>query len=331
MKNFITKASLLKFLILGIIFIPLVSFAESQILIQESEIDVEVIPENPQPYEEVTIIVNSYATDLDRAIISWQGSSGTVLSGIGKTSYTFTAPGPNDSVYFDIVISPVGEMNTIKKRIVINPSDMDIMWESVDGYTPPFYKGKSLPANGSIIRVVAIPNTNTIRSGNGSIDYTWKKDDKTIQEASGYNKNSYVFKNGLLDLTNNLSVTASSVEGNYGAEKEVSIPLFDPKLIFYKRSPNEGILYNNALNKEFFMSEDEATVVAEPYYLSIKNNQNLFSYDWKINGQGISTPTKKTELTISPTSRDGYATIDFAIESISGLFQVAKNSLKITL
>jgi hypothetical protein len=146
------------------------SSAETEINVQDNEINVETIPDNPQPYQDVTINLTSYATDLNKAIITWQGvNSSQNLSGIGKTSYTFKAGGPNTTNTFDITITPVGSNNTISKRITISPSEIDILWESVDGYTPPFYKGKALPTLGSSIKVVAVPNTNTIKNGNGSI------------------------------------------------------------------------------------------------------------------------------------------------------------------
>ncbi|HLP86904.1 MAG TPA: hypothetical protein VK153_03475 [Candidatus Paceibacterota bacterium] len=331
MKSTKIKTFLIGFFILGILNIPNISFAETQIEIQEGEIDVETIPNNPQPYEEVKIVLSSYATDLNKAIISWQSETGTVLSGIGKTSYTFKAGGPNTSNTFNISITPAGSMSSITKFISIIPSEIEIMWESADGYTPPFYKGKSLPVSGGLIKAVAIPNTNTIKSGSGSITYTWKNLGSTVLEASGYNKNSYTFKNDLFNDKNEVTVIASSVEGGYKAEKTIRIPIYTPKIVFYKKSPTEGTLYNNALNKEATMTEDEMTIVAEPYFISLKNKDKNFTYKWQINGNNITTPSKKTELTVRPTSRGGYATIQLDIENISELFQKVGNQLKLKL
>lgn len=325
------KTFLLGLFILGIINIPYISSAETQIEVQEGDISVETIPNNPQPYQDVTINISSYATDLNKAIIVWQSESGTVLSGIGKTSYSFKALGPNTKTIFNINITPVGTMSTISKTVVITPSEIEIMWESADGYTPPFYKGKALHISGSLIRVVAIPNTNTIKSGNGSIAYTWSNADNTVLDASGYNKNSYVFKNSMFDTKNVISVIAQSVNGNYGAENTINIPVYQPKIVFYKKSPAEGILYNNALNPEAVMTEDEMTVVAEPYFLSIKGHEDNFTYNWKINDESIDTPSKKTELTVRPTSRGGYATIDVLIANANELFQTVSGQLKLNL
>ena len=330
-KSIKIKTFLIGFFILGILNIPNISFAETQIEVQEGEISIETIPNNPQPYEEVKIIISSYATDLKKAIISWQAETGTVLSGIGKTSYSFTAGGPNTSNTFNINITPVGSLSSINKFISITPSEIEIMWESVDGYTPPFYKGRALPVSGGFIKAVAIPNTNTIKSGSGSITYTWKNLGSTVLEASGYNKNSYTFKNDLFNDKNEITVIASSVGGGYSAEKTIKIPVYNPKIVFYKKSPTEGTLYNVALDKEAIMTEDEMTIVAEPYFISLKNKEKNFSYKWQINGSTIQTPSKKTELTVRPTSRGGYATIRLDIENIKELFQKVGGQLKLKL
>ncbi len=325
------KFFLLGFFILGIINIPLFSYAENEIEVSAGSISLDTSPKNPEPYENVTVNLSSYATDLNKANITWQMDGNIVLSGMGKTSYSFQVGGVGSSNVFNISISPVGSMSTINKKATIYPSEVEIMWESVSGYTPPFYKGKALPISGSLIKAVAIPNTNTIRSGNGSISYTWKTSDSVDQDASGYNKNSYIFKNSVLDKSNNVGVLASSVAGNYSAEKSIDIPIYNPKLVFYKRDPAEGILYNDALNKETFMTESEMTLIATPYFMPIKTNVSDLSYSWKINDKSIATPSKKTELTVRPTSRSGYANIEIAIENINEMFQKLSGKLKITV
>ena len=73
------------------------------------------------------------------------------------------------------------------------------------------------------------------------------------------------------------------------------------------------------------------TVVAEPYFLAINSSGSNFNYNWSINGDPIKTPSKKTELTIRPASRGGYATIDVSFESLSKLFQKVSGTLKLTL
>jgi hypothetical protein len=79
------------------------------------------------------------------------------------------------------------------------------------------------------------------------------------------------------------------------------------------------------------MIEDEMTIVAEPYFLSFKGNENNFTYSWQINGETIDTPSRKTELTVRPSSRGGYANISLTLENLSSLFQKVTGNLKINL
>lgn len=317
--------------IIGIFFIPVFSFAESGIEVYDNDIEVQTWPEAPEPYKDVSIELTSYATDLNKAIIRWQVNNTTVLSGYGKTSYSMKAPGPDINTVISVTITPENSMKQIVKDILIKTSDIDLLWEAVDGYTPPFYKGKSFATVEGRIKVVAIPNSSTIRSGKGNISYKWKREDESDQKASGYSKDAYTFTNSILRREENIGVVASSVDGLYNGVKNIQIPIYSPKIVFYKKSPTEGVLYNKALNNNSVLSEDEFTIVAEPYFLAIKGEEGLFTYKWNINGDPIKTPSKKTELTIRPTAKGGYANISVTLESISKLFQKVTGALKISI
>ncbi len=311
--------------------LPSFLYAESDIMLQDTDIEVETIPRNPEPYQNVTINLISYSTDLNKAMIKWQSGSKTIMSGFGKKSYTFKSFGPNTTTIFNITITPANSFNNITKQVLITPSEVEVIWEAVDSYTPPFYKGKSFVSREGLIKVVAMPNTNTIKQGKGNITYTWSSNDETIQSASGYGKDSYIFRNSILNDNENITVVASSIDESYRATKTLYIPTVSPKILFYKKSPTEGVLYNKALTDNYLMSEDEMTIVAEPYFLELKNNKYDFNYKWQINGSVVETPTKKTELTIKPSSRGGYATISLYMENTRTLFQQVTGQLKLNL
>lgn len=314
---------------IGIISIPF--FTNAELKIFSSDIDVQMWPEIPEPYQNVDIKLVSYATDLNKANIEWKIGSKVVLSGYGEINYSFTTPGPDTNTNIIVSITPANTMTKITKEILINPSEVEVFWEAVDGYTPPFYKGKSLVSKQGLIKVVAIPNSSTIKIGRGNISYKWMRNDNTVQEASGYNKDSYLFENNVLKPTEVISLAASSIDGSYNAKKDIEIPTYSPKMLFYKKSPTEGTLYNSVLANEAILSEDEMTLVAVPYFLAIKGDEAGFNYTWNINGDPINTPSKKTELTIRPTSRGGFANITLTIEGISKLFQIITGQLKLTL
>lgn len=310
---------------------PRFSQGVGEIGIQDSDISINITPENPEPYQDIKIRLTSYATDLNKALIEWQSGSNIVLSGIGRTNYSFKALGPNTVTTLSVIITPSGSLDKITRQIVINPSEIDILWESVDGYTPAFYRGKSFASAESLIKAVAISNTSTQRSGKGNIVYTWKNNGNTVAGSSGYNKDSYIFANSELNKNEEVSVAASSVDESYSAAKTIKIPIVRPEIVFYEKSPTEGILYNNSLKNNTVVIGDEMTIVAVPYFLAVKGNEGKFSYKWKINDEDIATPSKKTELTIRPASRGGYATIGLSLENLSTFFQKVSGQLKLTL
>ncbi|MEI7689213.1 MAG: hypothetical protein WCI91_03465 [Candidatus Nomurabacteria bacterium] len=314
-----------------IFFVPSLSRAEVEIGITENDINIDMYPEKPQPYQDTKITLSSYATDLNKAMIEWRSGNKIILSGYGKTTYSFKTQGPNTSTSFVVTIMTSDTRDRLTKSFTINPSEVEILWESVDGYTPLFYKGKSLVSSEGLIRAVAIPNTNTIKSGRGDISYTWKKSDKTNLDVSGYNKDSYTFYGSVLNDSEKVSVKASSVDGSYDAEGKTEIPTYDPEIIFYNKSPTEGIQYQNALTENSPFPGNEMTLVAEPYFLALKNNEKNFTYDWTINGDSVTTPLNKRELTVSPTSRGGYASIMLTLENINKLFQKVTGQLKLSL
>jgi hypothetical protein len=297
----------------------------------DSDVTVDIFPENPQAYQDVTITLSSYAADLNKASILWKNGTKTLQSGYGKTTYSFKTLGPDQAISFRVTITLPDSSASLTKVITVNPQEVDTLWESVDGYTPPFYKGKSFVSREGTVKVVAIPNTSTLGTSKGRVTYTWKVDDNTNLAVSGYGKDAYVFKNSSLNETENISVTASSVDGKYTAKNSLEIPIVDPTIIFYKKSPSEGVLYNNALVDEAPLTENEATIIAIPYFLAVRGHELNLTYKWQTNGEDVDTPTIKNELTVHPASRGGYATISLVIENTAMLFQKASSQLKLNL
>lgn len=293
---------------------------------------VSITPKNPRPFSGVAITLTSYSIDLDKATIEWRSGGKTVLSGTGKTKYSFTSGGPNTYTNFDITIIEEGASSPVIKNVSIGASDIDLLWEAVDSYTPPFYKGKALPSKGSRLKVVAFPNTSGLSQTNSkNIVYTWKSQYNVVKSASGAGKNKFTFTNSDIRNSEKISVSASGPGGVYTAEGTLNINIVNPQIIFYKKSPLEGVLYQNRLEDGGYVSEDEVTFVAEPYFLSFNNEQGGFLYNWKINGVSIDTPSNPRELTVRPSARGGYATIEFSLEDTKKLFQKVVNSLRIEL
>jgi hypothetical protein len=292
------------------------------------DILVSVVPENPKPYEDVTIVIDSYSADLNSAIIEWRSGEKVLLKDTGIKDFSFKMGALNTKSVIDIKITtPAGE--TVQKRIILEPADMDILWQATNSYVPPFYRGKALPPKEGEVRVIAIPTgSKGIQANNAT--YIWKLNSQTQQDQSGYKKNNFLFDLSSSGSLDTVEVASTPTAGGSVSTGQLKISGINPQILFYKKLGNEGILYNKNLSQEFFLEESEITLVAEPYFMG-NTQSNTNEYEWKLNGEIIPTPAKRNMLTIRPTSRGGYAKVNLMIENTLKLFQSAKQELKINL
>lgn len=313
--------------IIGLVFI----FPKTKINAELRAVDILVTtaPETPKPYDNVTIILESYATDLNKATIEWKSGDKIFYKNIGAKEFSLKMGGLGTKSIVDIKIA-TQEGDIAQKRIILEPSDMDILWQAVDSYVPPFYRGKALPPKEGKVKVIAIPNTGS-GSQSSSYSYLWKLNDKTQQDQSGYKKNSFVFNLSNTEKENTVEVTSNSVSGESTSDGILKISGVNPKILFYKKTPGEGISYNDAFSSEFNLEESEVTIKAEPYFMGDMGKGDIHNYEWKVNNEVINTPAKKNTLTVRPTTRGGYAKINLFIENTTKLFQSATKQLIINL
>lgn len=248
-----------------------------------SSILVNIVPANPSPNENTSITLSSYANNLDSILISWSVDGKSILSGIGKKSFSVNAPvaGGETTVTAKIAL-PDGE---IEKRIIIRPAVMVLLWQADDAYVPPFYKGKAMPTPDSAVKVVAMPEIK-ISSGMVSpknMTYAWKKDYTNDQGGSGYGKNFFLYTNDYLEDSNNISVVASTIDQKYSSTASIDIGTTQPKILFYKNDAVLGTIWEHALLNGYRIIGDEI-IEAAPYFISPKDIRiPTLTWQWFIN------------------------------------------------
>ena len=305
------------------IFGGVVHFSSAAIDIGGDDIVVTVSPQSPHGYQDTTITLSSYATNLSLASIEWKKDGTPVLSGFGKTTYSFKTGASGTPIRVTITIA-LSEGIQLSKEILITPSDLDIFWEARDSYTPPFYKGKALPSSEAVIKVVAIP-----AQTKSTLSYSWKQNSSSIPQSSGYKKNTLLVVNDILQSAETVSVDVASSDGAYGASANVVIPIVSPDLEFYTKTADQGILYAQVLGSETTLEGDDLSIVAEPYFLNLYDKKMAYNYQWKINDQDITTPVERNELTIQPNSRGGYTLVGLLVEESNSLFQKISRVLRV--
>lgn len=307
-------------------------FSIDPTVIKDTDIDVALVPEVPGPNQNVKMYISSYYTNVNKAVITWSLNGKESVSGTGKTTFSFTTGDIGTTTEVGIIMI-VEEGTRVDKKLLIVPSQVDLLWEAPNSYVPPFYKGKALAIKESKVRIVALPVEK-----DGSVNpttkvYNWKKNNKVDQGNSGYGKYSFVITNAYVNVTDTVELGVSGGNGGAGVAT-LPINYTDAKIMVYEKNPAYGLLLNRLLNNGFSLTNGEMTVSAEPFYFSKYKDsvtEKNMQYRWIINGTLVTPPEKSNELTLRGSANNGTANISIAITNISTLFQEAKQALSVTL
>jgi hypothetical protein len=313
------------FVMMGVL-LPLKAKASSP-----DSISVDMVPENPAPGENTSITLSSYADNLDSVLITWSVSGKKASSGIGQKSFSTNAGAAGSATTVTAVIAlPDGD---IEKKIIISPNIMVLLWQADDSYVPPFYKGKAMPSPGSEIKVVALPE---IKSGSGFVDpqnmtYAWQLDYTNDQGGSGYGKNYFVYTNDYLENSNDVGVTASTIDQKYSSDANIDISSTQPKILFYKNDPNLGTIWEQALSDGHKILGDE-TLEAAPYFISPQDIRiPSLTWDWSINDTPVSVSGIRKNLMpvkVQP-GVSGTSNIKLEVNNTDRIFETASGEINV--
>jgi hypothetical protein len=320
-----SKLLLAYLVIFGFILIP------QALAVSPSSIFVDIVPASPGPRENVEISLRSFAANLDSVSISWVVNGKNTISGIGKKSFSITTgdSGSSTSVTAQIFL-PDGQ---IDKTIILRPSGTVLLWQANDSHVPPFYRGKALPAVGSSIKIVAMPE---IKSGGVMLDpknmtYSWQKDFKNEPIGSGYGKNYYIFTNDYLDSTNTVSVEAMTVDQQNISSASVNLSTVTPEIFFYRYDPEMGALWERAILSSHIIVGEEV-IVAVPYFLSPQNiRRPEVVWRWYLNDNPLQPQGYRSDMMPlqATAGASGQAKLRLEIENIFKIFDFAEKEITI--
>jgi len=306
-----------------VLLLPSFSFAQT-----EGDVSLTLKPENPGPNSSVTATIQSFSVDLNKAKISWFVNGKTIATGTGKINFDFTTGQSNTKTNLEIQIETTNNVK-IDKKIVLDGGEVNLLVSAADSFVPPFYRGRTLPARESQIKVTAVPN---VKSGTKNLKqedfvYKWTWNFKITQ--SEFNKSFLIFKQGILDNIENISVNIDSVKDGLKASNKISVTPMTPKIVFYEKDPVRGVNYNKALNQGLKLSKNETIIVASPYFFSSRNiKKSDLSFKWFMNDNEISDITTN-ELPVQIGQPGGTTKIGVEIESKSRLYQTLTASFVI--
>lgn len=321
MNRLINKKIILSFLIFTSLFN--ISFA------QVSD-GIVIDPEYPGAFQDVSLTVRSYNFDIDTANITWYIDNKVVLSGGGEKSLS-TKTGDIGSQKIVRAVAMKGNQKVFDQTISLNPQSVDLLWESKESYTPPFYEGKALPGESSLISVVAMPNFvyGGKRVDPSTISYAWYLNTEFIPNSGGYGKQKLTMNLDYLSEKNVIKVVARDQNGNISQKETTIYPTqIDP--VFYLKDPLFGVDLNKAIRNKFEVKK-EFTLIFSPYYLSTKNiPSNQINYTWSLGGMPLSDKITNNTVSMRPAA-DTYGSkiLSVSLDNTARILQDMKTSLEI--
>lgn len=289
-------------------------------------------PPNPEPYQTTTITIDSYLTDLNKALISWSVNGVRVLEGVGERKVTFKNGGPG--VRTLVALSVVTNDNeSFTQTFAYTPVGITLHWEA-DTYTPPFYRGKALMTPQSSVRVVVMPDTagTTGALDPNKLSYVWKVNGTPVGQSSGYAKNAISLKAPKPYDSMDVSAQVSNNDNSVASEKKISLPLGNPFVMFYESHPLLGPWYNRPLPEDIDLSRREVSIIAVPFFFSLDEDVEgggNFTTAWLVNGKQSQTVGRLITLR-NETGEEGSSNISYNIQGdLGNTFQYGKQSLRL--
>jgi hypothetical protein len=280
-------------------------------------ISVTKVPPYPKEGERVVLSVSSFVINLENALITWKQNNKTVLEGIGKTSFTVDNA-TNQTVTAEILDRTTNQKFT--ESVVLTTSQVDLLWEAVGSYTPPFYKGKALPALEANVNVVAIPKHPNI----SNLFYVWEKESARQVAQGGKGKNSFSYVATPLEQGNNISVNVSSDDGSFIGTESVVIRYGNSEVLFYEDDPTLGTLFNKTIKNGFNIGEvGEIALAAIPYFITSDSAiaKNL-TMSWSLNGTVLPEQKVKNKVRlVGESGLMGSAVVSVFIKNSARLFE----------
>jgi hypothetical protein len=323
-----------KIFFITFLFFSISLFAQAQIPGIGEAISFDISPENPRPGQIVTIDIESFSVDLDRAdSITWVLDGATIKRGAGIKQVQFEAGNLGSRSVIDVIIRAMNG-NTIKESITIRPTEVDLLWET-DSYTPPFYKGKALSSSDAEITIVAIPQfvtSNGSKLNSSDLIFKWKMDGKALGSLSGRGRDSIKIKGPKMFKSMLIQADVSSIDSALAGKGFEVISPVSPKIVFYENDPILGMKYENALNGRFSLLKEEVNITAHPYFFSgSKRVISDFDYSWKVNGsEVVASPDDESSIVLRQVGAgEGEASVSLDIQNLDRILQSARASFSL--
>ena len=301
-----------------IVFLTSLAFFTSQAYADISA-SISLSPENPIPNSQVTLTLTSYSFNTSVAMISWQIGGKIIKQGRGENNLTINTGNVGESTVVNVK-AETADGASITQAITISPSSIVLIYEAPQSYVPPMYPGRSLPAEGAVVRVTAIPQ---MSEGGRILDpttlsYSWYLDDELLQGVSGAGRQSANITLNPLQDSNDIKVVVYTPREN-SATKTITVIPHSVMPVVYLYDSLFGSNFNQMIGKRFEATKD-FIVSLEPFYVSTTATKNP-TYSWFLDNL-TSTPAGGRILAFHPAANSyGSKTMRIQVQGPNPIIQ----------
>lgn len=312
---------------------PLGAFAQGFGISQE-QLVIDVRPQVIQPNFPVTFEVTSYATDINRAYVSYIVDGQVAAEGVGLKEFSVDAPRVGQTMQVEVNVRTV-DQGTMSETFTLSPAQVDLLYEATDSHAPAMYRGKKLPAHQGGVRMVAMPyfvDQAGRKLDPDSLIYTWRVDGNVQQDASGYGQQVFEFEGPEYYRDRRVSVEVGDVSARLEAEREITLPTYEPVIRFYPENPLWSTDYSSAItaDRPLRLSAQELAVRAVPFFVSNADSYDMVEYEWILNNTPTQVYGDRNVFNLrAPSEGSGSATIELKLEHNRKLLQVAHSIFQV--
>lgn len=303
MRNFLIT------LTIAVFTLSMSHVAQAQVLSSLSA-SINVSPQNPSVGQVVRLNTTSAQIDLSKATIRWSVDGDLIDQGVGLQSVQTIAPDESFSV--ELSITTQDGQTVSRTRSVLGPKSI-LLWEAVDSYTPPFYKGKALTGKTGDVKF------SVINTSGGSNSYSWEYNNQPQQNQN----REYFIARGDLFASRRLA-TATVFDGANSQTLSSSVQMDNPERIsLYRQTPALGTLYNKEIA---VLPAGTQSIVAVPYFFpqsAVEDGDIRFT--WRLNG----TEAGSDQNAIVVNGVPGSVDIRIVVENIRQTLQKAQRTVTI--
>ncbi|MEK7641994.1 MAG: hypothetical protein AAB365_03320 [Patescibacteria group bacterium] len=303
------------------------SAACAQVPITVGGLDVSVSNENPAPGQTVILRARSYTIDINTSVVSWSVNGKQVQSGIGLTTLEIIAPVLGKK-FVVTVSAATTEGRTVTASVTIGSGSVDMITET-DGYAPTFFRGKLGTVYQNTVKVIAVPHladADGVEYDPKTLIYQWKKNERVIEEQSGYGKQSVSILGDIVPRPYTVSVSVWPRDNSARAQGIAYVTMESPTVGFYIDDPLYGPLFNKMIGAVVNIgSEKETSVLAVPYGFNRPiSSIGSLAFSWVINGiRRDELSSNQSVVLRAPEGSAGSSSITLGIKNAAKILQGA--------